>query len=473
MFCPVPVDPACVAISVTHQAASAATGGVMDDIASTIQSGVAWAVSNSLDWWVKAGSPDLAAEPAVGRLQQWIFPITVAFAVLAVLTAAAKMTLTRKANPLIDVGSGLGIVATTTAVGVLLPSMLLKAGDAWSNWVLNASTGGQFGERLTGLLSLNGAAVGVVIVLGIVAIIITAIQAVLMLFRQAALVILAGMLPLAAAGTLSPATRTWFRRVSGWMLALVFYKPAAAAVYATAFTMIGSGQNPRTMLMGFAMVVLSLIALPALMRFFTWTTGAVESSAGGGGFLAAAVGGAVAIGALRSSAGGAGGSSAIDQARSVSAYLGPQDGGLPGPQGAGPSGPQGVAPAGSRTGPTVNPAPDTGPSRPGTGPATADSARTSGPATATTGLATGTSGSTAGTSGPKTGTGGPATWTGGPATGTAGPAVTASRTGRGTAAGPAGTAAAGLASGATSAADAAADAIQPPHASKPPRERKE
>ena len=53
-----------------------------------------------------------------------------------------------------------------------------------------------------------------VVVLGIVAIIISAVQAVLMLFRQAALIILAGVLPLAAAGTLTPATRTWFRRVT-------------------------------------------------------------------------------------------------------------------------------------------------------------------------------------------------------------------------------------------------------------------
>ena len=94
-----------------------------------------------------------------------------------------------------------------------------------------------------------------------------------MLFRQAALVILAGVLPLAAAGTLAPGTRAWFRRVTGWMLALIFYKPAAAAVYATAFTMIGKGKDPRTILMGFATVLLSLLALPVLMKFFTWTTG--------------------------------------------------------------------------------------------------------------------------------------------------------------------------------------------------------
>src|SRR5260370_28670866 len=131
-----------------------------------------------------------------------------------------------------------------------------------------------------------------------------AIQAVLMLFRQAAVVVLAGVLPLAAAGTLAPATRAWFRRVTGWMLALIFYKPAAAAVYATAFTMIGRGKDPRTILMGFAMVLLSLLALPVLMKFFTWTTGAVEAAAGGGGVLGPLMGGAIAIGAPRRSAGG-------------------------------------------------------------------------------------------------------------------------------------------------------------------------
>jgi hypothetical protein len=172
----------------------------------------------------------------------------------------------------------------------------------------------------------------VIVVLGIVAIIISAIQAVLMLFRQGALVILAGTLPLAAAGMMNPATRNWFRRVSGWMLALIFYKPAAAAVYATAFTMIGAGKGTRTVLMGFAMVFMSLLALPVLMRFFTWTTGHVADSAAGGGFLQAALGGAVAIGAVRGSVGGWG---AVEQARLVSARLGPQD---QGPSGSGAPG---------------------------------------------------------------------------------------------------------------------------------------
>ena len=111
------------------------------------------------------------------------------------------------------------------------------------------------------------------------------------------------------------------------MLALIFYKPAAAMVYATAFTMIGTGKDPRTVLMGFTMVFLSLLALPVLMRFFTWTTGHVADASGGGGFLQTALQGAVAVGALRGMSGGAGGSGPVEQARMVTARLGPSDSG--------------------------------------------------------------------------------------------------------------------------------------------------
>src|SRR5208283_3192476 len=116
-----------------------------------------------------------------------MLPLAVAVAVLGLIIAGGKMALTRKANPLIDVGSGLAVIAATSALGVLLPTMLLKAGDAWSSWVLTASTGDQFAARLTTVLTMPGAASGVVVVLGIVAIVMAAIQAVLMLFRQAAL----------------------------------------------------------------------------------------------------------------------------------------------------------------------------------------------------------------------------------------------------------------------------------------------
>ena len=306
MICPVLLVPDCIVAAravgdVAGAAAGQAAGDALSGIAAAVESGVAFVVSNSVDWWVRVPSPGLAGEPAVAQLQQWMFPFSAAVAAVGMIIAGGRMALTRKASPLVDVGSGLVTVAATSAVGVLLPSLLLKAGDAWSDWVLNASAGGQFGARLTSVLVLGGpqAAPAAVVVLGIVGIVISAIQAALMLFRQGALVVLAGLMPLAAAGTINPATRPWFRKVTGWGLALIFYKPAAAAVYATAFTLIGTGKNLQTVLTGFAMVFMSLLALPVLMRFFTWTTGAIADSASGGGVLQTALSGAAAIGATR------------------------------------------------------------------------------------------------------------------------------------------------------------------------------
>ena len=346
MACPVLISPACVvAGKVVGAVAGTAASGALNGIAAAIESGITWMVTQTSTWWVQLPSPDLSGEPAVGQLQQWMLPLTVAVAVLGLIIAGGKMALTRRANPLIDVGSGLAVIAATSAVGVLLPTLLIKAGDAWSTWVLQASTGGQFTQRLVNVLTLGGSTPSVVVVLGIVAIIISAIQAVLMLFRQGALVVLAGVLPLAAAGMLTPATRRWFPRVTGWMLALIFYKPAAAMVYATAFTMIGTGKDPRTVLMGFTMVFLSLLALPVLMRFFTWTTGHVADASGGGGFLQTALQGAVAVGALRGMSGGAGGSGPVEQARMVSARLGPAGSGPSGASSSGAGARPGTPPA--------------------------------------------------------------------------------------------------------------------------------
>ena len=401
MSCPVLISPTCLVIGKTTGAvAGTAASGALNGIASAVESGISWMVTQTVTWWVQVPSLDLAGEPAVGQLQRWILPVAVAVAVSGMIIAGGRMALTRKANPLLDVGTGLVVIAATSAVGVLLPSLLLRAGDAWSSWVLQTSTGGQFASRLTSVLALSGASPAVIVVLGIVAIIISAIQAVLMLFRQGALVVLAGLLPLAAAGMMTPGTRTWFRRVTGWMLALIFYKPTAAAVYATAFTLIGAGKDTRTVLAGFAMVFLSLLALPVLMRLFSWTTGHVADSAGGGGFLQTALSGAVAIGALRGSVGGSGGTGAAEQSRFMSARLGPSDGG-----------PAGATASGTGIRNVAAPA--------------------------------GTSAAAA------------------PAAGTASTGAAASA---GAAAGPAGLAAAGLAAGAASASRKATEVIQPPAA---------
>lgn len=344
MPCESLLSPSCsVTEYVAGKVAAGAANGVLGEIAKAIQDGVAWVVGNSISWWVRVPSPDLATESAVDRLREWTLPIAIAVAVLGVLSAGGKMALTRKGSPLVDVGSGLVVIATTSTIGVLTASMLVKAGDAWSTWVLDTVSHDDFGRRLTKILALTGAAPGVVIVLGVVAILIGVVQAVLMLFREAALVVLAGLLPLAAAGSMTVMTKPWFRKVTGWMLALIFYKPAVAAVFATTFTMVGEGKDVRTILMGFAMMLLSLIAMPVLMKFFTWTTGSLATAGGGGGILGASVAGAVALSSFRNSSS----SSSPTGASSHADYLSSQLGGRRASTGAPPS--SGTTTAGSTT----------------------------------------------------------------------------------------------------------------------------
>jgi len=344
MPCNTLVEPACLVVtSVAKSVVSSATSGILGGIAQALTGGIRWIVENTATWWVQIPSPDLSTEPAVSHIQQWLLPITAAVAVGGVIAVGMRMAITRRANPLLDLGGGLLTLVAATTLGATAAALLLKAGDEWSSWVLQVSTGGHFTQRLDEILELGGnAAPAVVLVFGVIAIILALVQAVLMLFRQAALIVLAGALPLAAAGSIAPMTRTWVRKVTAWMLALICYKPAAAAVYAAAFTMSGSGGTPRTALMGFAMLALSVVMLPALMKFFTWTTGSIAGGEGGGQFLGTAMG-AVAVGALRSTPGGAT-SAAQNQASYLSSRLGPP------PTGNGGASPPSGPPAGPGAG---------------------------------------------------------------------------------------------------------------------------
>lgn len=329
---------------------SAIGSKVLDEAAESFQSAVGWLISKTASWWVETPSPDLEAESAVGHLQLLVQPLTVAVAMMGMLVVAARMALSHKANPLIDAGRGLVVLAAVTAIGALVPNLLLQWGDEWCDWVLSASSQGDFAQRMTKIVTFpSGTPAALVLVLCLFALLIGLLQAILLLFRGGALVILAGLLPLAAAGMLAASTKSWFPRVAGWMLALIFYKPAAAAVYATAFTLVGEGQDLHALLMGFAMMLISLVAFPVLLKFFTWTTGGTESSSGG--VLSALIGSASAIGALRAygaTSGGSGGSgSAGEHADYINQQLGDHSSPPPGDSySSQPSAPPGQMPDG-------------------------------------------------------------------------------------------------------------------------------
>lgn len=213
-------------------------------------------------------------------------------------------------------------------MAVILPQLLMNGVDSFSSWVLNNSVSDPVANRFIALASMGGiTAPGAVIFAGIVLIFSGIIQAVLMFLREGAVVVLVGVVILAAAGGFNPATKSWFPKVVGWMMGLIFYKAFAALTYAAAFHFIGSDDgDPRTVFVGITMIVLSIVALPVMVKFFSWAAPAAVNGSGAGGALAGLAGAGAAVVAMR----GIGGGSASDQASRIRNDLGPAVGPSPG-----------------------------------------------------------------------------------------------------------------------------------------------
>lgn len=380
-----PLIPATCAVDaaglIAGGAGDAVAGAVGNQFADAMRDGAAWVMETTMGWWIDVPAVDLVTSPAV-TIRGYVLWLALAVATAGVMWQGILLMVSRRPDPFFAIGRGLFTLAFWAAVGIIGPAAALRAGDSFASWVLDEASSGQASERLLQLGSLTGVnSTGAVIVLGLLLMVSGLVQAVIMIFREGAVVVLAGVVVLASAGSFSAATRPWLHKVLGWMAALIAYKPAAALVYASAVAMVGEGNDARTLLAGLTMIVLAIFALPALMKFFTWTTGTVSSTGGGGavamlGVSAAAIHAAAAL----SSAGGSGGSAAT-QAAHLRQDLGPPT--TP-PASTGPSGAAPTPPAAAVTGSTPPAGASSTTAGAGAGAPTATGSSAAGGATAST-----------------------------------------------------------------------------------------
>ncbi|MBX7268946.1 hypothetical protein KIF24_24870 [Micromonospora sp. Llam7] len=288
-------------------------------------------ITSTVTWWLYLPPVDVEHAPAARTLQQWMLPFALLVSIGGIMWQSLLLIINRKGEPLVAVVKGLFTTALFGAVSLTGTQMLLRACESYTEWVLTSGLGCASGigqdpgcktnalaERMQLMLLPAGPNIGsiLVVVVGLVVLVATIMQAMLLLFRNGAIIILAGMLQLAASGSFTAATSNWLRRVLGWLLALTFYEPFAATSYAVAFMLIGdrSNRDISTWFTGAGMLGLTLVALPAMMKFFNWTVGAVQQSGNSAGMLAAA--GAAGLHAVASSRGSSG-MTAADYARDM------------------------------------------------------------------------------------------------------------------------------------------------------------
>lgn len=275
----------------------------------------------------------VGAGGAVLFLQSSLWWFTGALAVLSVIIGGARMAWEQRAEPGKETLKGLLTLIVVAGAGVTAVSLVVAATDAFSVWILNGALdcnvsvdSACFGRNISNLLALTtnpltgGLGPLLIIIFGVIAILATATQIVLMIARGGMLVILTGILPLSAAAAISSETgKSWLRKNLAWLTAFILYKPAAAIVYATAFQLAGAdvfqddGTGFVAVLTGLILMALALVALPALMRFVTPLAAATAGGAGGSMGAAALMAlptGAASMGRLATGSSGAGGSSA-------------------------------------------------------------------------------------------------------------------------------------------------------------------
>lgn len=325
--------------------AGSAAGDIIAAIAKAIMQSLNQVIETVGTLWVHVGTPNLTSSDggsspsdAVGYIQGHLFWYTVAGAVAGVLVGCGRMAWEQRAAPGRDVLRGLVTFVAVSGAGLTVLSLSVSAADSFSGWIISQAipASSTFGTALTGLLGLTAASSGfgaiLVIVLGLFMLLASLIQIFLMVVRGGMLVLLAGVLPTTAAFMGTQAGREWFRKTVAWMVAFVLYKPVAAVIYATAFRLASSNVFGKggllAVITGLTLMIIALLALPALMRFVAPMVGAAAGGGAGAMLGAAAAGAAIVMptGAIRQAFAG----------RAAGGGMSPGGGsGGPGPSGAG------------------------------------------------------------------------------------------------------------------------------------------
>ncbi|WP_427887418.1 hypothetical protein ACQHIV_31140 [Kribbella sp. GL6] len=268
-----------------------AFGKIFDFIFEAIKNVVVSAVETVLNGvgliWVNIQTPDISENTPAIWIQQHTSFIMFFIATLAVIAGAMQMAFSHRGEPARDILRSLITLIVVSGSTTAFAGVLISSADDFSTWIIHQALGtndhefaARIGELLTDPLKGPGDALGFVLVIfvGILMVITAIIQLGLMLVRYAMLILLVGVLPLTAAATNTEMGMMWLKRSVSWLVAFIIYKPVAALIYASAIYMMSAttptsshatGDTSVTLkiVIGVTMMIVAVVALPALLRF--------------------------------------------------------------------------------------------------------------------------------------------------------------------------------------------------------------
>ncbi|MFC5810569.1 hypothetical protein [Streptomyces heilongjiangensis] len=257
---------------------------------------------------VTHGNPTMDPGSPIGLITAEVNWIVAYVAVTSLLIASIRMALDRRGQSMKQAFMGMWKVILVGAAAVPVVTALMRASDAYAADVYAKSDLGDNASAMLGVLTLSQP--GLVLIFGLLVMLSSFVQIVLMYIRIGVLIMLVGTLPLAAASSMTGWGEGWWKKHVGWLAAWLLYKPAAALIIYSATSMTKDKEDLDAVIAGMGMLIMAVFALPALLKLIVPATAALGGTSGGTVTLNAAnsiASGAVSIAGSAAAGGGGGG----------------------------------------------------------------------------------------------------------------------------------------------------------------------
>jgi len=245
---------------------------------------------------------------AVDKIGLQINWLVVALAVASLLFAAVRMAIERKGQAGTTAIKGIARMILVAGASSYVIIRLAKLGDDYTSYLYTAGVK----EELKSIAQCgtDSLTAFLLIIIGLLLIVAGIIHIILLYIRLGVMVLLSGTLPLAAAASMTEWGGSWWRKHIAWMVAWLVFKPAVGLVmYAGAVMINATGASAsQQKIAGCGVLLLSAVALPALLRLVVPAAAALGSSDGAMSAAGAAAGvagkatGAIAAPAVNSAA---------------------------------------------------------------------------------------------------------------------------------------------------------------------------
>ncbi|MGW1819084.1 hypothetical protein ACWCQM_36675 [Streptomyces sp. NPDC002125] len=295
-----------VAGQISEMAANA-----LEEAASMLGHSVVWLLKEFADAFNEVSTIDLA-KTGIGPVLGITTGLSLVVACFLLLMQFAKVAVSQQGGPMATAVVGLAKWGAILAVYLFATQVALNWSDTLSTALINYTFDGggssagdaskamekQLGTLFAGLVGTGGAAtagaalitgsgiaptaVGFVVVISILCILAIGALWIEMLVRQAGIMILITMMPLALAGQMSDGTKDWWPKARNALIALILMKPTIVIVFSIGFSAMSGAEGVRNVIVGLIIFMVAAISWPVLAKFIVMTsTGEGTSTASG------------------------------------------------------------------------------------------------------------------------------------------------------------------------------------------------